>query len=196
MKNISDKESNKTAFKIEAENEMPIQPEKNDPFKENENDNDPTRISPDKNSPERIVPGKPGTSPEISPGTHQKTVENKIIRKIKSTAKYSAILFSLSFLTLSHDISARDSEKIDASKKSELSTGGIQSISEMSKEELVSRLFEIRSMKINELTKSQKHELRTEVKAIKSELKEKTDGVFLYLSGTAILIIILLLILL
>ena len=59
---------------------------------------------------------------------------------------------------------------------------------------LMSRLEEIKEMDKSSMTRSQKKELRKEVKAIKSELKSTGNGV--YLSVGAIIIIILLLILL
>lgn len=58
---------------------------------------------------------------------------------------------------------------------------------------LLTRLEEIRDMDKSKLTKEDRKELRTEVKAIKSELRTTNGG--LYLSLGAIIIIILLLIL-
>ena len=59
---------------------------------------------------------------------------------------------------------------------------------------LLSRLTEIHEMDMSGLGKAEKKELRKEVRAIKSELKAATQGV--YLSVGAILIIILILVLL
>lgn len=59
---------------------------------------------------------------------------------------------------------------------------------------LEARLYEIRDMNISAMGKTEKKELRKEVKAIKSELKAAGQGV--YLSVGAIIIIVLLLILL
>lgn len=59
---------------------------------------------------------------------------------------------------------------------------------------LLSRLEEIKAMDKNELTSSEKKDLRKEVKSIKKELKTMNQGV--YLSVGAIIIIVLLLILL
>lgn len=59
---------------------------------------------------------------------------------------------------------------------------------------LIDRLEEIKAMDKSEMSRSEKKELRKEVKAIKSELKSTGNGV--YLSVGAIIIIILLLILL
>ena len=60
-------------------------------------------------------------------------------------------------------------------------------------EVLMTRLNEIKDMDKSELTRADKKELRTEVKAIKEELRSTGNGV--YLSIGAIIIIILLLIL-
>lgn len=57
---------------------------------------------------------------------------------------------------------------------------------------LLERLNVIDKMDKNNLTRQQKKELRNEVKAIKSRL----DGGYVYISGTAILIVILLILLL
>ncbi len=59
---------------------------------------------------------------------------------------------------------------------------------------LLNRLDEIKAMDMSSLAKSEKKELRKEVRGIKSELRAASQGV--YLSVGAILIIILLLILL
>jgi hypothetical protein len=59
---------------------------------------------------------------------------------------------------------------------------------------LLSRLDEIKAMDMSALGKTEKKQLRKEVRAIKSELKAVGGGV--YLSAGAIIIIILLLILL
>ena len=59
---------------------------------------------------------------------------------------------------------------------------------------LLSRLSEIKAMDMKTLNSSEKRQLRKEVRAIKSDLKAKSEGV--YLSVAAILIIILLLVLL
>ena len=59
---------------------------------------------------------------------------------------------------------------------------------------LLSRLNEIKAMDVKTLNSSEKKQLRKEVRAIKSDLKERAEGV--YLSVAAILIIILLLVLL
>jgi len=59
---------------------------------------------------------------------------------------------------------------------------------------MLNRLDEIKAMDLSTLAKSEKKELRKEVRGIKSELKAAGEGV--YLSVGAILIIILLLILL
>ena len=59
---------------------------------------------------------------------------------------------------------------------------------------LVNRLEEIKEMDKSKMTRTEKKELRKEVKAIKSELRSTSNGV--YLSVGAIIIIILLLILL
>jgi len=59
---------------------------------------------------------------------------------------------------------------------------------------LLLRLNEIKAMDMQALNSSEKKELRKEVRAIKSDLKAKDEGV--YLSVAAILIIILLLVLL
>lgn len=59
---------------------------------------------------------------------------------------------------------------------------------------LNNRLMEINQIDMSTLTRSEKQELRKEVRAIKSELKAQNRGV--YLSVGAIIIIVLLLILL
>ena len=59
---------------------------------------------------------------------------------------------------------------------------------------LIERLYEIKGMNVSAFNGQDKKELRKEVKAISHKIK--ADGVYFYLSGTAILIIILLLILL
>lgn len=59
---------------------------------------------------------------------------------------------------------------------------------------LLSRLDEIKAMDKNTLNRLEKKELRKEVRAIKSELKEKRHGV--YISVGAFIIIILLLVIL
>src|SRR4051812_44025454 len=61
---------------------------------------------------------------------------------------------------------------------------------------LTGRLYEIRTITESvQLSSLEKQQLRKEVKGIKDKL-EKMDGVYLYLSATAILIIILLIVLL
>ncbi|HEY0046530.1 MAG TPA: hypothetical protein VGB44_07460 [Flavobacterium sp.] len=60
--------------------------------------------------------------------------------------------------------------------------------------QLLIRLDEIKAMDKSEMTKTEKKELRKEVREIKSELRTTSNGV--YLSVGAIIIIILLLILL
>lgn len=60
---------------------------------------------------------------------------------------------------------------------------------------LTSRLNEIKEMDKSELSRSEKKELRKEVKAIKADLKSSGNG-GIYLSVGAIIIIVLLLILL
>ena len=59
---------------------------------------------------------------------------------------------------------------------------------------LIDRLTEIKKMKIKDLSILQKKELRKEVKSIKSQLKAISGGV--YISATAIIIILILLVLL
>jgi hypothetical protein len=59
---------------------------------------------------------------------------------------------------------------------------------------LLQRLYEIKDMDKSQLTRSEKKELRNEVKSIKKEMKANSKGI--YLSVGAIIIIILLLILL
>lgn len=62
-------------------------------------------------------------------------------------------------------------------------------------EEILLRLDEIKEMDKSTLKFGEKKELRKEVRAIKSELKERQNGVYLSV-GAAIIIIILLIILL
>src|SRR6185503_18450211 len=59
---------------------------------------------------------------------------------------------------------------------------------------LLDRLTEIKKMKIKDLSMLQKKELRKEVRSIKSQLKAISGGV--YISATAIIIILILLVLL
>ncbi|HZV70925.1 MAG TPA: hypothetical protein VFG10_15320 [Saprospiraceae bacterium] len=59
---------------------------------------------------------------------------------------------------------------------------------------LLTRLYEIKAMDVKQMNHAEKKQLRKEVKAIKSELKAVTGGV--YLSAGAIIIIVLLLLLL
>ena len=59
---------------------------------------------------------------------------------------------------------------------------------------LISRLNEINKMDKSKMSSSEKKEMRKEVKAIKSRLKDVNDRV--YISGTAILLFIVLLIVL
>jgi len=59
---------------------------------------------------------------------------------------------------------------------------------------LLQRLYEIKDMDKSHLTRSEKRDLRNEVKSIKKEMKARSQGV--YLSVGAIIIIVLLLILL
>jgi hypothetical protein len=49
----------------------PHNPEKNDPFKEDEKDNDPTRIKPEKENPDKTEPAKPEITPEPTPPQKQ-----------------------------------------------------------------------------------------------------------------------------
>jgi predicted PurR-regulated permease PerM len=58
---------------------------------------------------------------------------------------------------------------------------------------MVNRLYEIKDMDKSNLTMKQKRELRSEVRAIKSKLSDQVGG-GIYLSGAAILLIIVLLI--
>lgn len=60
--------------------------------------------------------------------------------------------------------------------------------------DLLLRLNEVKTQDKSEMTASEKKELKSEVKAIRSELKTIGNGV--YLSGAAILIIVILLIVL
>ena len=60
-------------------------------------------------------------------------------------------------------------------------------------ESLINRLNEIKDMDKSDMSRSEKRELRKEVKAIKADLKSSGNGI--YLSVGAIIIVILLLIL-
>ena len=66
--------------------------------------------------------------------------------------------------------------------------------SEAAAQALITRLHEIKDMDKSNLSKTEKKELRNEVKNIKKELKANSRGI--YLSVGAIIIIVLLLILL
>ena len=66
--------------------------------------------------------------------------------------------------------------------------------SEVAAQAMLNRLHEIKDMDKNNLSRSEKKELRNEVKNIRKELKSNSRGI--YLSVGAIIIIVLLLILL
>jgi uncharacterized protein YjaG (DUF416 family) len=72
-------------------------------------------------------------------------------------------------------------------------TSGPAKTEEARGQQLVQRLTEIRDMDKSELTRSEKRDLRKEVKGIRKEMREGSKGI--YLSVGAIIIIILLLIL-
>jgi hypothetical protein len=68
--------------------------------------------------------------------------------------------------------------------------------SERSADQLVNRLHEIKEMDKSSLNKAEKKELRKEVKEIQKELKEQRIGRGVYISGAAIIIAIILLLVL
>ena len=106
------------------------------------------------------------------------------------------ILFSAAFLIfMGHNMTAKEMDnKSSESQKVQMITTSDSKLSQEDFDVLMSRLVEIRSMKFSAMNHQDKKELRTEVKAIHNRIKD--GGVYFYLSGTAILIIILLLILL
>jgi hypothetical protein len=67
---------------------------------------------------------------------------------------------------------------------------------ERSADQLVNRLHEIKEMDKSSLNKAEKKELRKEVKEIQKELKEQRIGRGVYISGAAIIIAIILLLVL
>lgn len=81
----------------------------------------------------------------------------------------------------------------NASDPSEEKEGTELTTAEM--EAMVARVYEIKDMKKSDLTKSERKELRKEVKEIRRDLKEAGNG-GLYISSGAIIIILLLIIIL
>jgi hypothetical protein len=67
---------------------------------------------------------------------------------------------------------------------------------ERSVDQMVNRLHEIKEMDKKSLTKEEKKELRTEVKEIKKDLKEKRIAPGVYVSGAALILAIVLLLIL
>jgi hypothetical protein len=104
---------------------------------------------------------------------------------MKKLTLYAMILL-VSMSSISNTLSATEKDSIVA-------TATTKEVPEdVSK--LLTRLDEIKAMDKTALNRSEKKELRKEVRAIKSELKEKRHGV--YLSVGAFIIIILLLVIL
>ena len=79
-------------------------------------------------------------------------------------------------------------------KKADRSTA-VKTENKLSEEELnrlIKRVEEIRNMDKSNLSASERHELRKELKGTKEKIKK--DGGYIYISGTLLLIIIILLI--
>ena len=83
--------------------------------------------------------------------------------------------------------------------KSELKgTKAVATESRMSNEEanrLLGRLHEIRNMDRSKLSRDQKTDLRKEVQSIKEQVNQHRPGYFIYISLTALIIILLILLL-
>ncbi|MDD4385461.1 MAG: hypothetical protein PHD06_09835 [Bacteroidales bacterium] len=82
-----------------------------------------------------------------------------------------------------------------ATEATPVATNSAIAIQATESKELVQRLEEIKDSNKSDLSFSQKKELRKEVRTIKSELKQRGDGIYIS-AGAAIIIIILLIILL
>ena len=82
-----------------------------------------------------------------------------------------------------------------ATEPAPLATAAPVAIARIESSQLIERLDEIKEMDRSSLNYSQKKELRKEVRSIKSELKQRGDGIYISV-GAALIIIILLIILL
>jgi hypothetical protein len=111
-----------------------------------------------------------------------------IMKKLKSVLCVTAALFLLTFIP-TQLISGTAPDPTDPDEKA--LAGTIES-AEISA--LLSRLDDIKEMDKSSLSSSQKQELRKEVREIKSVLKADRGGI--YLSGAALVLVIVLLILL
>jgi hypothetical protein len=100
------------------------------------------------------------------------------MKKITLTILTSMMLFALTPLLKANTINIEEPTTIQTARATVL----------------LQRLTEIKEMKLENLNSSDKKKLRSEVKSIKSELKEISGGV--YLSVGAIIVILILLLLL
>ena len=82
-----------------------------------------------------------------------------------------------------------------ATETTPIATTSAVAIQTTESKELIQRLEEIKDTNKSDLNFSQKKELRKEVRTIKSELKQRGDGIYISV-GAAIIIILLLVILL
>jgi len=131
-------------------------------------------------------------------------IDNVLIINIKSIKMKKFVYFIVLFFAIS-TVSAADGNSKSKSAKEESDITVVKdkitsekdvSAKKMSEEEmnrLVKRVDEIRKMDKSKLSNEEKKDLRKELKEYKKEIKKR--GYVLYLSGSAILIIILILLL-
>ncbi|MFN6944157.1 MAG: hypothetical protein ACK4ND_04350 [Cytophagaceae bacterium] len=98
-------------------------------------------------------------------------------------------ILTLAVLTSWSGITANATERVpgDDPKKTEVVR---------TEEHLMDRLEEIKAIDKSDLTKEEKKELRKEIKGIKQDLKAQGGGAGIYISGGALLLAIILLIIL
>jgi Flp pilus assembly protein TadB len=115
--------------------------------------------------------------------------ENKILNLIKLRLSLTAILLSLTIVS----VSAK--ETVRMARASEVSVEATESAKV---EALISRVNEIKAMDKSSLSSFEKQELRQELRALKVKVKqhEHSHGNTLYISAGALIIIIILLIVL
>lgn len=113
---------------------------------------------------------------------------------IFSTLLFAFLAFSITPV-LAFTGSENKSEPVETLSKSE--------VKELSKDEakvrieiLTNRLLEIKAMDLKELPRSERRTFKKEVRDIEKELKWQQNNTGIYISGSALLIIILLIILL
>lgn len=101
----------------------------------------------------------------------------------------------LLFLAMPNYLQAASNHPVKAENSADTEVEGNNKLEPAEVEAMVARIYEIKDMKKSDLSKTERKELRKEVKEIRSELKEEGGG-GIYISSGAIIIILLLIIIL